>query len=185
MKFSIIINLINIGILLPVTLLYKALGYPKWFIVIYVIWFIYFVISNVRMMKSESPIERLKKADERRLFRKEINVIITTVESVEFYREVFSKFDESSPVIRTFNILAEKTESNVDKAVNWISTYNYHTRPPKNYLDSLVSSCQAISAKLSELNELVIKIDDDTNDVDMTFVDDMLSSLKEIVEDED
>ena len=85
----------------------------------------------------------------------------------------------------TYDLLSKNAYSNVDKATKWIQHYDYISRPSMSYIKTLVDNSKLITTKLNDLDELILKVDDSTNSIDMSFVDDMLNSLREVLENEE
>lgn len=187
MKQIMIMNAVNVGLLIIMTIIYIVLGMPLWFVAAYILWLIYMGIVNIYLLHSNSTRSvksKLLNADHKGYFRTEIDSIISAIDSVEFYKPVFSGYDESSSIRKTYDLLAKKCDNNVQKAVRWMGNYNYASKPSTKYLSDIAENSRYITQKLDELNELVIQVEDSAAETDISYVDDLLKSLKEIVEDE-
>ena len=114
----------------------------------------------------------------------EINVIIKAYETAVFYDKVFDKYDKTSSIWRTYKTLADRAEDNARRAIRWLKSYNYitETRQSTAYIVKLSNDSVYVIDKLNALNQLVIDVEDSAKDTDMSYVDDMLLSLREVVE---
>lgn len=184
MKPLVIVNAVNITLLIPLVIVYLAIGTPLWFLAIFALWLCYVIASNIYLLRSDDILVKLKRADKHGVFTNQIAIICRAVESVEFYRPIFGKYEEGNSIRNTFELLAEKTEGTVIKAIRWLSQYNKASNPSTEYMTALSRDCNYVMQKLNELNELVLQVEDSATDKDISFVDDMLSSLKEMLENE-
>ena len=185
MSTIIIINVVNIIILAVLTMSYIIMGMPNIFLILFGAWIIYACAINYAILiKSKDKIAALKRADRHRMFERQVNVIIKALQSTEFYRQIFEKYDETSSVREAFDMLAKDADMTADKAIRWMNTYDYHTRPSIEYIVSLSERAATIISKLNELNETLIRIEDSTQSDDMNDVNDLINSLKEILRDE-
>lgn len=186
MKRIIIINMINILLFILLAIAYLILDAPPAFLLIFLLWVAYVGFINYQMfVKDNDKLSNLKLADSHNLFNKEIIILTKTVQSVEFYRNIFEKYDIGSSMRDTYDLLSKSAYDNVDKATKWIQHYDYISRPPMTYIKALVDNSKLITTKLNELDELVLKVDDSTDSIDMSFVDDMLNSLREVLNNEE
>lgn len=182
MKNIILPNVISVMILIVLIVSYALFGFPIWFLFIFFVWVIFVGVLNYRILiKDNDKIANLKNADTHRLFQKEIYVLEKSIKSVEFYRPIFEKYDHNSNLYETYETLSNMAYSNIDRAIKWIMHYDYISRPSITYLKNIVKSAELVVQKLNELDELVLKMDDSTSNIDMSFVDDMLLSLKEVL----
>lgn len=185
MKSILILNSINIALLVGLLVIYIIIGFPVWFLFIFGIWLVYMIVCNVHLLKSDDIKTQLIKADSKRAFAPYVKELCNAVDSVEFYREVFSKYPPDNSIHVTFEYLDKKAYQNAERGYRWLKSYNYITSPSHRYIVELANSSYEISKKLGELNELMIKVEDSTSDVDITYVDDLLVSLKELLGDTD
>ena len=92
MKRIIVINAINLLLLGMLTIAYLVMKAPPIFLLAFVIWVIYVGVINYQMLvKDTDKLSQLKAADSHHLFAKEITILTRTVQSVEFYRDIFEK----------------------------------------------------------------------------------------------
>lgn len=184
MKQVAIVNAVNIMLLIPIVIVYIILGMPLWYIAVYAIWFLYMIIINAYMILSNDIKTMLRRADKHNLFTREVGNIIRAADSIAFYSDIFGKYDEGNPIRKTYDMLRQKSDSNIQKAVKWLSQYNKISNPSSKYIQDLSENSLQIMHKLDELNELTLQIEDSATNVDISYVDDLLKSLKEIIDDE-
>lgn len=183
-KELVILNVLNVAILL-VIITVSVICSVNLLIAgaLLLAWFVYVLIVNYKsLVRDTSIVKRLRRADRKNIFHFEVNFFIKLSKSVEFYEEVFRDADES--VLKAYTMLADKANSNIEKAIRWMNNYDTVQRPPTYYIEKLVGRSEVLLDKFSELNELVLRINDETiHDVDITFVDAMLESLRDVLED--
>ena len=180
----IIINIVNGILLLLLSVLYVILSFPIWLSIALVLFVIYIFIINHYLLKKTDLKIQLIQADKNHRFKNEVIDLLRALESVEFYKDIFEKYEPIDPVRKTYDTLKNKAELNVQRAIKWINHYNPISCPSAEYIWKLSSNSQQIVTKLDELDEVVIKLEDSTSDVDLSYVDNILTSLKEILEDE-
>lgn len=185
MKSILILNGVNILLLVVLLIIYIVIGSPLWFLFIFGVWVVYMIMCNVSLLKSDDIKAKLIQADKYKMFSPYVKEICNTVDSVEFYRDVFSGYPPDNSIHETFEYLDKKAYQNAERGYRWIKTYNYISCPSHKYIIELTNNCYEISKKLSELNELMIKVEDSASDVDISYVDDLLASLKELLGDTD
>lgn len=185
MKSILIINGINIALLVGLLVIYIVIGFPLWFLVIFGAWLIYMIICNVHLFKSDDIRQKLVQVDSRREFAVYVKEICNAIDSVEFYRNVFANYPPESSIHETFAFLDKKAYQNAERGYRWLKTYNYISKPSIKYIVELANNSFELTKRLSELNELMIKVEDSTSDVDISYVDDLLASLKEVLGDTD
>ncbi|MBO5434368.1 hypothetical protein J6A31_00905 [bacterium] len=181
MKNILIINGVNILLLIAMVIVYALIGHPIWFLVIFFVWIGYMLVLNVNLIQDNNPMTALRKSDKKHLFTSEIEVLEKSIQSVDFYSDIFTKYESGDKIRDMYDSLSERAHDNIDKATRWIRGYNYIANPPRDYILKLVQTNLSIVAKLSELNDLLLQVEDSTSDTDMSFVDDMLVSLKEML----
>lgn len=181
MRSLIIINIVNAMLLIPITIMYFVLDAPNVFLPVYAVWFIYVLIINRHLVKSDNALAKMKAADKYRRFTEQTSKIEQAANSVLFYKPIFEKYEEDNSIRRTYQLLADKSDRNVLKATRWLSSYNHIAGQPVQYIQTLAEDSVYIINKLNELNELVLQVEDSATKVDISYVDDMLQALKEIV----
>ena len=182
MKQVLLLNGLNIILLAGLLAVYIVIGCPLWFLVIFGIWVLYMIILNIHLLREDDIKANLLKVDTKKVFTPYVREICNALDSVEFYREVFSSYPPDNSIHQTFEYLDKKAYQNAERAYRWIKTYNHIVSPSQKYIVELANNSYEISQKLSELNELMIKVEDSTSDIDITYVDDLLLSLKELLE---
>lgn len=186
MKRILIINGIGLVLLVLLGISYIMFGCPKFFIIFFIGWLFYMAFMNYQMLVADNDkLKSLQSVDTHHLFTNEIACLTRAIQSVEFYRPIFEKYEIGSSIRDTYELLSMNAYSNVDKSIKWIAHYDYISKPSHEYIHKLVDNSKLVVDKLNELDELVIKVDDTAENVDMQYVDDMLSSLKEVLKDEE
>lgn len=185
MRRIILVNAVNVLLLAVLVAAYIIMNTPPMFIIIFIIWIIYVGAINYQMLvKDTDTLAALKSADKKRLFTHEIDVLIKAVQSIEFYRNIFEKYEVGNSIRDAYDLLAKTAYHNVNKATLWIQHYDYITRPPTSQLQKMVNESQDVTVKLNQLDELILQIDSDSENTDLSAIDDMLNSLKEVIHDE-
>lgn len=156
------------------------------FALVMVCYLFYVIKVNLDYLHSEdeNPMERLKNADKRGLFREEILTLEKSIRSIEFYRDKFHAEEISDGIREAYDLLSDKAYENIIQAAKWIEHYDYITNPSREYLHRLVGSSIEVTKKVNELDELMLTMNDSITDVDTTYVDDLLASLREVSKDE-
>lgn len=187
MKNVIIANIINFVILFIIVFM-MFLHFPKLLVYgLLVVWFVLVIYQNysLLMKSSESDIiYELKKANKKKMFDVWVNDIITYYKAIEFKRDFFEAYEEDSSIRASYELLSKQMTSNIISLTNYLKSYDYVLRPYTFYVMDTAKDCEKLVNKLNELSELVLKIDDSTSNVDITYVDDMLESLRKVVKDE-
>lgn len=119
----------------------------------------------------------LKHADKGTYFDKEINVLLKQRQSLRGRSGVISA-DEK--LMEVFQLANRKIEGNIASAVKFMQMYDYVAQSDRGYLDGLISENEKI---LNDFNEVVmqfVKLDNSVNDVDASYIDDLLITLKEM-----
>ena len=182
MKNTIVPNIISIFLLIVLVISYILFGKPIWFLAVFFIWVVFTGVLNYKILvKDNDKVANLKRSDSHHLFGKEIMILEKATKSVEFYRPIFEKYEKDSSLYETYETLSNMAYANIDRATKWIFHYDYISRPSTSYLNSIVKSSELVVKKLNELDELVLQMDNSADGIDMSFVDDMLLSLKEVL----
>lgn len=187
MKNVIIANIINFVILFIIVFM-MFLHFPKLLVYgLLVVWFVLVIYQNYSLlMKSNESdiIYELKKANKKGVFDERVNAIITYYKAIEFKRDFFESYEEDSSIRASYELLSRQMTSNIISLTKYLRSYDYVSRPFTSYVMNIARDCKELVDKLNELSELVVKIDDSTSNVDITYVDDMLESLRKVVKDE-
>ena len=178
-----IVNLINIVLLGLVVVLYFVIPL-QYVVVIGVFWLVYSIYSNYALL-SKTCVTSLREADTRHLFRSEIDALESAYKSLEIKRDYFEGYPEGDSIREAFDLIATQVEANINSATSYIAHYDYILAPSTKYLTNLCINTRQLIIKLNELNDMVIQIDNSAGDVDTTFVDDMIKSLREMSKDEE
>lgn len=154
--------------------------------VLIVLWLAFVIYSNyIVLIKSNDIIANLKSADKRKLFHSQIDTIERCYNAIKFKEEFFDEYDDDNSIGASYDLLMRQMIANIDSATNYIRSYDTVLRPNTEYVNNIAKNSQELVNKLNELCELVTKIDDSTSEVDITYVDDLLSSLRKVVNNEE
>lgn len=123
---------------------------------------------------------RIEKSAKYGLFRDEINLLKRNYLAVLDWGSNTSEYDAESSITKAYNLISTQMDNTVESAIKYIKTYDYHTRPRPGYLLDLCNKSNQLVRRLHELQELILKVDDSTSDVDITYVDDLLDALREM-----
>lgn len=185
MKNIIIVNAVNLAILLVFAGIYIFLGAPPWYFLIFAIWLVYMIISNVKLVRQMDNMYLLRKFKNKGLFISEIEILEQAVQSVDFYNDVFSKYEPGDAIRDVYDETSKRICINIDKAIRWLECYNYENRHTFNtsheYIINLANDSKSFVTKMTELVDMLIRVDDTASDTDMCFVDDILQSLREVL----
>lgn len=186
MKPVIVVNIINVMILLVLVVL-LLFDIPKFIVYILIaIWGSYAVYSNYQLiLKQNDIIASLKASAKGSYFEAQITRLSKVYNAISNRQDFYSRYEEGDSIRSAYDLLQKQIASNIVQATNYIKHYDYITKPRTTYLDEIVRNSNELLTKSIELSELVLQIEDSTSDVDTTYVDDMLESLRKVVKDEE
>ncbi len=151
------------------------------------IWLIYTVFSNLHLIrqnkieesrKKKEPLEKLLSCDKRKRFTKQITKLETHYKSI-LSREEYIK--TSTETMRDlYAKILEQSGSNIESAVAYIKSYDYYTNPEPVYLNKLCDEGELLVNKFNSLVEHLVDIDTNPTELDMVYVDDVISCLDEM-----
>lgn len=143
--------------------------------------FEYILFLQKGKIDEQDSYKKLQNIDHKHGFAQHIRILKDCCDSVEKKREFFMEnSDEGDGVRESFNIISDKIYQNAGKAALYLENYD-RSADSNSYMNNLVNSSEAMRNSLSELYELVLQMNDSTSDVDASFVDDMLKSLKNVL----
>lgn len=123
----------------------------------------------------------LKNADKRKLFSNQTYTLAAAWHSVLLKEDFFREPGTADSIRESYEMIREAIEHDVQSAVNFMQHYDWIQKPDPKYLNKTCSHADALAKKLSELSDIVLEINDSASDVDISFADNMLESLKELV----
>lgn len=177
MKQIIMLNIINLILiaLAGVCIFTLPVGIS---IVIGVAVLIFALYSNyVLLVRNQDDDYLLKNADKRGIFKKQVRGFISQRESLKQRRDTI---DDDEKLLEVYELVCRQVDNNVDSAIKFMEMYDYVQRPDTRYLDDLFVENQQLIVNLNEVVEQFIKIENSAHDVDTTYIDDLLVSLKEM-----
>ena len=131
--------------------------------------------------------KRMKKANKYSRFDKDCVVLLDSLQVLNFRKQYFNKYKEGS-IRKSFDLLERQILHNVDIAITYMENYNYDairkTEQSVERLASAVVNCSEATDKLRELYDMTVKIDDSASVIDISYVDNLLESLKDVATDE-
>jgi hypothetical protein len=186
MKNFIAVNVINVIALAFIVIIGLVTRNIPLFLILLILWFAYVVYANYDTLVAKNDIiSALKHSDKRGHFKSYIADLVKAYNAITYKQEYFSKYEPDSSVYKTYDLLLKRIESNIKKATNFIEGYNYQSNQSTEYIKTICLDSTKLVEKLNNLSELVLKVDDTSSDVDITYVDDMLISLREVLNDEE
>lgn len=127
----------------------------------------------------------LEAADRKKIFGPERKVLSGALASVLIKIDFFDDYGKDSSVRKAYDMICAHIVRNVRSAIRWIDAYDYVLKPGKDYLTGIVSNTKQLSAKLSELSDTCIRIDDSADKTDTAYADDLLASLRDMLADDE
>lgn len=128
-------------------------------------------------------VDRLRRAPKNGLFGNAVEHLVRDYYAVESQSEHLQGYDADSSITKSYQMISSQMKNIMESAIKYISTYNYFSRPVPSYLEKLVHQADGLVTKLNELMELLIQVEDSTSDVDVSYVDDLLDSLRQMRDD--
>ena len=179
-KLLITVNLINLAILGgAVLLLMMDMDVPAY--IALAVWIISVVYTNYSIIvRNTDMVNLIRSADKHNKFKKECESLINTYKSINFHAEFFDSDEPGSIMKEAYDLIAEQANGNINSAVKFMRSYNYITCPPYDFLTNICSQNEEMIKSLSRLVELTLKIDSKADDVDLSYVNNLIQSLKEL-----
>lgn len=183
MRFNIVLNnIINIVIIVIISigLVTKLLPLPL-FLIMLTMWLIWVIYSNYQFIfHSRDIIAEMRRADKRHLFDTQIMVFNDANKSVQLKKELFKQYEDMGKISQAYEMIAIQVYNNTESALNFIKNYDYISNASRNYLLNLTNETRELIHKLNDLGDMLLQIEDDSHDVDISYVDEMLDSLRRV-----
>ena len=181
-KLLLTVNLINLLILAgTAALFYMEMNIAA--IIALVVWVITVIYTNYTIIvKNNDMIEIIRSADRKHKFKNEVSSLIKAQQSIEFHAEFFSEKETGESMKEAYELIAEQISGNINAAVKFMRSYNYITCPSYRFLTDICSENNELLSSLTKLVELTLEIDSAADDVDLSYVDNLIRSLKELTE---
>ena len=179
------INVLNIILLLLATFVFylvsKTLG-----IIAFVFWVIYMISSNYHFMVRQNDIEYKLKSVSGRHFSHKAEVLIKLNEHFEEYAEGFDEFEDESIRAILYDVKKQFT-ANMERAIKYMSTYRntINTQNVEHKLNMIIKENRDIISKIEQLLAYNIELDMSADDVDISKLDALVKSLKEVLSNEE
>lgn len=182
-KAVILVNIISLVMLVGIILI-KFLLNNIIFGIAFILWILFIAYSNYTIIVKNTDItEDIKAANKHHVFDFEEKALIDAYQSITIRAEFFEKLEDGDKLKETYELIRQQVLSNIKSAVQYMQTYDYVTCPSRRYIDNLRADNSKLLRQLSELVELVIKINSTADDIDLTLVDCMLESLRSVSDD--
>ena len=140
----------------------------------------------LRSRRKSTLIQQLWDVDKQGFFSRQRQELLEAKYVADSKSEFFEgSCEEDDSVMQTYTLICERIESNIKSALRFIGQYDYINYPSYSYLDRLEKDSRDMVHRLNDLSELVLQIEDSASDVDITFADSMLESLKEVLNSEE
>ncbi|MDO5154552.1 MAG: hypothetical protein Q4D51_01170 [Eubacteriales bacterium] len=177
MKRIIFLNLLNIILLGLAGVSYFV--FPKGIAILLAIAVLFFALySNyVLLIRNEDDDYLLKQADRKGIFRKQVAAFLTQKQSLEQRRNVVQSDEKLNEV---YELVCRQVDNNIDSAIRFMEMYDYVQRPSTHYLDELYIENQKVMQDFNEVVEQFIKLENSAHDVDTSYMDDLIGSLKQM-----
>ena len=130
----------------------------------------------------EKWIERLAHAGKRNTFGTERKRLIKSYESLAQRRKFFEALDETDQSRVVYDKALTQCLSDVKSAAQFIENYDYILKPNTRYLMELCADATSLSERVSELVEMLIRVESMADDVEVEKLDYMLESFKTVLE---
>ena len=137
-------------------------------------------LNYMAYTNSKNPLNQLQKVSKKNGFIRPIRTLTTNYMAIMDWAEHAKEYDPESSITKSYELLSSQMNNIIESAAKYVKTYDWHTRPKPKYLLDLVDQSNKLVSRLHELQELILKVDDSTSDVDITYVDDLLQALREI-----
>jgi hypothetical protein len=79
-----------------------------------------------------------------------------------------------------YELVCRQVDNNIASAVKFMEMYDYVQRPSTRYLDDLFLENRQLIQNFNEVVEQFIKIENSAHDVDTSYIDDLLVSLRQM-----
>lgn len=177
MKRILFLNLINAILLALAGFSFSV--FSKWTGIIFVIVVLSFALySNyVMLIRNEDDDYLLRQADRKGIFRKQVASFMKQRESLIQRQHVVEQDEKLNEV---YEMVCRKVDNNIDSAIRFMEMYDYVQRPSTYYLDQLYSENQKVMQEFNDVVEEFIKIENSAHDVDSSYMDDLISSLRQM-----
>ncbi len=185
LKTLIMVNIINFIILGGAVLLF-IMDMDMIAYIAIAIWVISVIYTNYSIIvRNTDTVTVIKAADRHNLFAKQTEILIKTYRSVEFHAEFFDSEEPGSMMKEAYDLINEQVTGNISSAVKFMRSYDHITRPPYDFLTNICSQNEELVNSLTKLVELTLKIDSKADDVDTSYVDNLIQSLKDLSDGKD
>ena len=185
MKKVIGINILNVVLFVLIVFLLQF--FPLILVIVLgIFWLVFVIYSNYTLIfKVKDIVYELEKAN-KGLFKAEVSMTVNQMESIDSREELFKDLEESDRLRQVYYKCRQQFYNNVNYLIAFMRSYDYVTKPrsQKDKIGSLVRQNSEIINKLNSLVEQMISVDKSVNDVDISIVDDLISSLRRMAEDE-
>jgi len=191
-KNAVILNIIGAGFLVAGFLI-KPLPVK---IVALLFWLIYEIVINYKIFVSDTRyvdikqeellkekwINKLTHAGKPGTFRKERTQLIKSYESLIQRKKYFSEIPEGDESRSVYEKSVTQCLSDIKSATQFIDNYDYIMKPDPRYLTELCADATSLSDRISELVEMLIRLESTKDDVNVEKLDYMLESFKTVLD---
>lgn len=180
-------NIVSIIMLIAVIVVYFVIDILPLSLVLLAIWLGYTLWANLSLFSDKEKdidLEKMVRFNEKyRYFFDDGMVISNCSKMAEERIKVLDELDVvQESILTTADKIKRQLDTNAKHAVMFIKAYDYNLKPDASYLSKIRASSLCLYNKLNELIELVLKNEKSTEDIDLSSVDDILESLKEVSE---
>ena len=180
-------NLVSIIMLVAVIVVYFVVNILPLSLLLLAVWLGYTLWSNFSLIfESQKPndlCKLVKSSSKYRIFYDDCMTIHNCSKMAEERLEILDDLDViQEEILIVANKIKQQLDNNVNSAILYIKSYDYNLKPETNYIKRIKESSNKLYSKLNELIELVLENEKSTDDIDLSSVDDILESLKEVSE---
>lgn len=175
------VNLIGLILLVCAVIIALVLNNILGTIVLIMWGVIIFLLNCLEYLASKDICRRLVSAPKFSVFDDQVKALQRSYMSVENWRKNAEEYEANSSIAKSYELISSQMNNILESAIKYMKTYDYVAFPEPSHLTSLVKQSKVLVSKLHELQDLIMQVDDSTGDVDITYVDDLLVALRDIV----
>ena len=141
---------------------------------------IYLIAANYSiLMKRVDHVAELKKYARHSFFTRDVNMLVNAYRSLEL-RESYIKELNDDRITDIYEKLKRQVMNNITSAAVFCKTYNYVNKGRTDYLHELATESNTLADKFDDLIKEVIDVENSVQDVDTSYIDCLLESLKTV-----
>lgn len=180
-------NLVSIIMLVAIIVVYFVVNILPLSLVLLAVWLGYTLWSNFSLIfESQKPndLGKLVKSNIKyNVFFDDCMIINDCSKMADERLKILDDLDViQEEILKVADKIKQQLDNNVDSAILYVKSYDYSLKPETKYIKKIRKNSEMLYSKLNELIELVLENEKSTDDIDLSSVDDILESLKEVSE---